>query len=202
MAGLSAGEPAFVVTLTEQFPLLKCFFRFDDDILEGQVVTVDMLKRSLSLGRGAACVFAPKRASKDRDLLLKEPDYVYPAVVNLAYGFMVGTQVWACLVWLLGTAVVFFLARVLNGDATYGGTLSITGYCSSPLLLLTFLSNLPHSGFLGYALRSTLKTACVCWGAYGAATVLVPPHLSNRRLLVLYPIVLFFLYMMSLCRAL
>ena len=175
-------------------------FEYDNDMLEGETVDLDIFLGAISFGKGAMCVFAPKAASAQRESMLNKPDYLYPALCILLYGYFVQNQIWSFLVWLGGGFVVFFLTRVLNGDATFVGTLSITGYCTAPLLVMSLLLwFLPHSFFLSLV-RFVVKFVCLAWSSYGAATVLVPPHLSNRRLLVLYPIVLFFMYLISLHR--
>ena len=99
-------------------------------------------------------------------------------------------------------APLSFLQRVLNGDNSFGGTLSITGYCTLPLVIMSIVLNMLKELLrLVFLVRFTLKAWCLGWASYGGSTVLVSCNeLKKRKLLVLYPLVLFNLYIISLCR--
>lgn len=182
---------------------LHFLFRRERDVLEGQTISnLEAVWKYVSFGRGLQCIFFPQSAKKERELMLRHPDFWYPAFILIAYGIMVGTVVWPCIVWLLGGSVVFFLQRVLNGDNSFGGTLSITGYCTLPLVIMSIMLNMIKGGFFDWFLvRFILKASCLAWASYGGSTVLVSCNeLKQRKLLVLYPLVLFNLYVISLCR--
>ena len=182
---------------------LEFLFQKDQDILEGhEIKDVETLLKNMSLGKGIQCVFAPQKAIKKRRLLLTQPDYWYPAFIVLLYGWSVGTAVWSCIVWLFGSSIVFFLQRVLNGDNSFATTLSITGYCILPLVMMSLTLVFFKDGFLDwFFIRFIWKAICLAWSSYGGSTVLLSCHeLKKRKLLVLYPLVLFNLYVISLCR--
>ncbi len=107
----STQMPPFVANVIPS--RLEFLFQKDQDILEGhEIKDVETLLKNMSLGKGIQCVFAPQKAIKKRRLLLTQPDYWYPAFIVLLYGWSVGTAVWSCIVWLFGSAIVFFLQRV------------------------------------------------------------------------------------------
>ena len=195
MAAIAPHSSSFVSDVVPSN--LQFLFQKDRDILEGQEITnVDTLWKYLSFGRGLKCVFMPQEAIKERKLLITEPDYWYPAFIVIVYGVIVGTVVWPFIVWIFGGSIVFFLQRVLNGDNSFGGTLSITGYCILPLVIMSFTRWIDWS-----LIRFICKAIALAWSSYGGSTVLLSCHqLKKRKLLVLYPLVLFNLYVLSLCR--
>ena len=103
-------EPSYVTSFKEKYGMER-LFEFDDDILEGESIDLDALLNAVSFGKGGMCVFAPKVASTHRGAMLNKPDYLYPALCILIYGYFVQNQIWSFMVWLGGGFVVFFLAQ-------------------------------------------------------------------------------------------
>ena len=94
LLSVSRDEPGYVTTLKETFNLGR-LFEYSDDILEGERIDLDTFLSSISFGRGAKCVFSPNKASKERKKMLTEPDYLYPTLCILLYGYFVQNQIWS-----------------------------------------------------------------------------------------------------------
>ena len=131
----------------------------------------------------------------------RPPDFWGPLLVTCVYAMLLcwgnsGVVFWLAVTWFLGSFVIFFLARVLGGDVTYGYVLATTGYTTLPLIVTVLLLDFVFGGVWGVALA--VKLLGVLWASSGAASLLVTRKLANRRILLLYPILLFNIYLMSL----
>ena len=98
-------------------------------------------------------------------------------------------------IWVGGSCVCFFLARVLGADITLSHTLSSLGYCVLPLVLaqLLMLVALGPVGPLSLAARA----ACFSWATFSASRWLHTADLARKQLLLLYPISLYMFFLMA-----
>ena len=103
---------------------------------------------------------------------------------------------WILSIWAVGGSLVFFLARVLGADVTLTHTLGALGYCVLPLVLsrLLLLICIGNVGGLSLALR----TLCTLWATFSASAWLQTKDLARRRVLIVYPILLYFFFLTSL----
>jgi hypothetical protein len=84
------------------------------------------------------CILFPFKF--DRSVLMSSPDFWGPLAVVLLYAFLLiwgQFQVvsWVLTIWLLGSFLVFILARVLGAEVTYSQSLGVIGYSILPLTL-------------------------------------------------------------------
>ena len=75
-------------------------------------------------------------------------------------------------------------------------TLGILGYCLLPIIIVSAIAAaVPASTpYLAPAVRA----AGVVWASYSAGTLLVSESLKTRRVLLLYPVFLLYVYFVSL----
>ena len=99
---------------------------------------------------------------------------------------------WILTIWAAGSGLVFFLARVLGADLTLSHTLCALGYCVLPLVLSRLM--LLIVGSAG-AVSIGLRAVCTLWATYSAASWLETEELARKRVLLIYPILLYFFFL-------
>lgn len=103
---------------------------------------------------------------------ISEPDFWGPFFMVLAYALIImwgQAQVvpWIMMIWLAGSFIVFFLARVLGSEASYASILSITGYSVLPLALASgALLILRPTHWLEFCLKVCCPLCLPCTGAH------------------------------------
>lgn len=128
-------------------------------------------------------------------------------------------------IWLFGSGMIFVLARVLGGDVNYSQCLGVIGYSVLPLVLIGLLLPVTHSlpflhsfikvsrspispshshsplldtGKFLIALNVLLQLVGVAWSTYSAGSLLCVQELQHKKVLLLYPLCLLFIYLFSL----
>ena len=123
-------------------------------------------------------------------------DFWGPVGAQLLYAALVvwgqlSVVSWILSIWLVGSAVVFFLARVLGADVTFSHTLSSLGYCVLPLSISRCLMLLTGSeGPVSLIIRGV----CTAWATYSASMWLSTKDLERKQALLVYPIALYMIY--------
>ena len=152
------------------------------------------------IGYKIRCVLLPFRM--DNQVLLTNPDFWGPFFVVLAYAMVslwgnLAVLSWILTLWGTGSGLIFVIARSLGGDVTYGQVLGVLGYSLIPLILMVAAE--PVLAWTGYPLAFVLGRAfAVVWAAYSAGSLLVTESLASRRFLLMYPILLIYIYFVSL----
>ena len=131
----------------------------------------------------------------------RPPDFWGPLLVTCFYAMLLcwsntGVVFWLVVTWFLGSFVIFFLTRVLGGEVSYSYVLATTGYTMLPLCVTVLLLDFVLGSV--WLVAFLVKVLGVLWASSGAASLLVTRKLANRRILLLYPILLFNIYLMSL----
>ena len=100
---------------------------------------------------------------------------------------------WVLTIWLGGSMLITFLARVLGADVTFSHTLSSLGYCVMPLVVsrLLLIVVLGPVGVLSLGARAV----CVGWATFSAGQWLQTRDLERKRILLVYPILLYMLFL-------
>jgi len=151
------------------------------------------------IGYKVRCVLFPYKI--DREVLVSSPDFWGPLAVVVTYAMLLmwgqlGVVSWVITMWLVGSFLVFLLARVLGAEITYSQTLGVIGYSLLPLTLtVCFLATpLPLPAWL----HAAFKILATFWSALSAESVLVTPEITNKRILLAYPICLLYIYFVGL----
>jgi len=101
--------------------------------------------------------------------------------------------------WLFGSILIFFLARLLGKEVTFNQTLGLIGYCLLPLLVVVFVLNL--IGETSWV-SSLLKIGGTVWSSFSAGSLLSldTPSLKyyQKQIMLTYPILLLYIYFISL----
>jgi hypothetical protein len=124
---------------------------------------------------------------------------------------------WILCLWVFGSCIIFFLTRVLGADVTLAHTLGSLGYNCVPLPAsppkppplsptLRALAVLPLviSRVVLLAVGSTsaasllLRALCTAWATFSASRWLLTPDLVRKRLLLVYPLGLYFYFFVAL----
>ncbi|XP_071962390.1 protein YIPF4-like [Antedon mediterranea] len=128
------------------------------------------------------------------------PDFWGPLLVVLCFSLIsvygqFRVVSWIITIWVIGSLVVFLLARVLGGEVNYSQCLGVIGYSLLPMtftgLLVPFLSSLHYLAII-------IKFSGVAWSSYSAGCLLVQDDLKTKKPLLLYPILLLYIYFLSL----
>ncbi|ELU10596.1 hypothetical protein CAPTEDRAFT_215340 [Capitella teleta] len=136
----------------------------------------------------------------DSKIIRDNPDFWGPLVVVLLYSLVsiygqFRVVSWILTIWIFGSALVFLLARVLGGEVYYAQCLGVIGYCLLPLtiiaLILPLFSQMHYVGLF-------FKLLGVVWATYSASSLLCVEELRQKRTLLLYPILLLYIYFLSL----
>jgi hypothetical protein len=144
------------------------------------------------------CVLLPFKF--ERSILLSNPDFWGPMAVVVAYALLLiwgqlSVVSWVMTMWLIGSFLIFLLARVLGAEVTYAQSLGVIGYSLIPLVLgalLLFLFPAAH----WFAIL--LKILVTLWAAFSAGTLLSKDKFSQKQLMLSYPILLLYIYFISL----
>lgn len=147
------------------------------------------------------CVLLPHPAlGFDQSVLKKSPDFWGPLAVVLLFSLVslygqAHVVSWIITMWFVGSFMIFLLARVLGADVTFSMSLGIIGYSLLPLtvtaFILSFTNDLPLLSLL-------LRTIGVLWASFSAATLLATEELKHKKVLIVYPIFLLYIYFLSL----
>ncbi|EDO31572.1 predicted protein [Nematostella vectensis] len=135
-----------------------------------------------------------------RDVLRDSPDFWGPLLIVILYAILAlygqfRVVSWIITIWVLGSLIVFLLARVLGGEVTYSQCLGVIGYSLIPLVLTALALPLVHYfPMLGFC----IKAIGVVWASYSAGSLLIHEDLRSKRPLLLYPILLLYIYFFSL----
>ncbi|EDV24062.1 uncharacterized protein TRIADDRAFT_26225 [Trichoplax adhaerens] len=135
-----------------------------------------------------------------KKIIRDNPDFWGPLLVVLifsAFSLYGQLQVisWIITVWIIGSLVIFLLARVLGGEVNYSTCLGIIGYSLLPLAVTATV--IPVVRFSRY-LTLAVEVLGVIWASYSAGSLLVDEDLSKKRLLLFYPTFLLYIYFLSL----
>ncbi|KAL6080531.1 Protein yipf4 [Balamuthia mandrillaris] len=149
------------------------------------------------------CVLFPLKFN--RSILLSSPDFWGPMAVVLGYSLMIlwgqfAVVSWVLTMWIFGSFLIFFLARVLGGDVSYAQTLGVIGYSLLPLLLTVVLLVLTSWVFgpEGFVLFVLIKMLGTVWSSFSASSLLTTDSLSKKQLMLAYPVFLLYIYFISL----
>ncbi|XP_033112233.1 protein YIPF4-like [Anneissia japonica] len=135
-----------------------------------------------------------------RQIVRDSPDFWGPLLVVLCFSLIsvygqFRVVSWIITIWITGSLIIFLLARVLGGEVNYSQCLGVIGYSLLPMIftgsLLPFISSLHY-------LALFVKFFGVAWSSYSAGCLLVQDELKNRKPLLLYPILLLYIYFLSL----
>jgi len=133
-------------------------------------------------------------------LVRDSPDFWGPLFIVLAYALVslygqMKVVSWILTIWFVGSYIIFFLARALGGEVSFGQCLGVIGYCLLPLVLSAFVLPFTNSVHL---ISLVLKIFSVSWSVYSAGNLLCDDKLQQKKLLLLYPIFLLYIYFFSL----
>ncbi|RIB13671.1 Yip1 domain-containing protein [Gigaspora rosea] len=99
---------------------------------------------------------------------------------------MVFTSVFT-IVWF-GSAIVTINAKLLGGTVSFFQSVCVLGYCIFPLVIAAFIAIFVKKVYI----RLPLVVLAFLWSSWASVNFLSSSHLSNRRLLAVYPLFLFY----------
>jgi len=144
------------------------------------------------------CVLIPFRI--DRSVILSSPDFWGPLAVVMCYALLLlwgqlHVVSWILTVWLFGSFFIFLLARLLGGEVTYSQSLGVIGYSLIPLDIIALFLMLSDGVYLTFF----LKVFGTVWASFSAGSLLINTEkLSQKRVMLFYPVLLLYIYFMSL----
>ncbi|CAL1578490.1 unnamed protein product [Knipowitschia caucasica] len=147
------------------------------------------------------CVLMPMPSlGYNRQVVRDNPDFWGPLAVVLLFSMIsiygqFRVVSWIITIWIVGSLIIFILARVLGGEVSFGQVLGVIGYSLLPLIAIT-----PLLLFIGglELLAVVVKLSGVFWAAYSAASLLVGDEFKTKKPLLIYPIFLLYIYFLSL----
>ena len=93
-----------------------------------------------------------------------------------------------CIIWL-GCGFITINAKLLKGHVSFWQALSVLGYCVFPLLIASFMllfwSNIIY--------RLVTVSVATIWSSWATVAFFADMALDNKRPLVVYPVLLFYL---------
>eukprot|EP01089_Gocevia_fonbrunei_P016690 TRINITY_DN5238_c0_g2_i1.p1 TRINITY_DN5238_c0_g2~~TRINITY_DN5238_c0_g2_i1.p1 ORF type:complete len:243 (+),score=18.47 TRINITY_DN5238_c0_g2_i1:44-772(+) len=143
--------------------------------------------------------YLPSSPTDDNVALLRTPDFWGPLLTVLVYCFILFIQhpssfSWILSIWLFGSFILFCLNRVLGGESSYSVTLGLVGYSLIPLIIAELVDMvIPF-----YFLAQVFKWIGCTWAVFGVCRVLGMELQGERRFMMAYPVVLLFVYFVSL----
>jgi protein YIPF4 len=147
------------------------------------------------------CVLFPMpQLGYNRQIVRENTDFWGPLLVVLFYSLIslygqFGVVSWILTIWIFGSLLIFLLARVLGGEVNYSQCLGVIGYSLLPLIILALILPALHS--MHYT-NLLVKVFGVIWATYSAGSLLCGQELQQKKVLLLYPILLLYIYFLSL----
>lgn len=147
------------------------------------------------------CVLFPlPQLGYNRQIVRENADFWGPLLVVLLYSLVslygqFRVVSWILTIWICGSLLIFLLARVLGGEVNYSQCLGVIGYSLLPLVILAII--LPAVHHLHFT-SLLLKIFGVIWATYSAGSLLCGQELQQKKVLLLYPILLLYIYFLSL----
>ncbi|CAF1072441.1 unnamed protein product [Rotaria sordida] len=96
---------------------------------------------------------------------------------------------------LIGSIAITINSQLLGGKISFFQSICVLGYCLLPLLISAFINNflfyLPYKSIL-HIIRFLIVMIAFTWTMYASICFLGQTQHPNRRILVLYPIFLFY----------
>ncbi|CAG8690958.1 20990_t:CDS:2, partial [Gigaspora rosea] len=108
------------------------------------------------------------------------------AIARKDQEIMVFTSVFT-IVWF-GSAIVTINAKLLGGTVSFFQSVCVLGYCIFPLVIAAFIAIFVKKVYI----RLPLVVLAFLWSSWASVNFLSSSHLSNRRLLAVYPLFLFY----------
>eukprot|EP01135_Chromosphaera_perkinsii_P000589 Nk52_evm10s128 gene=Nk52_evmTU10s128 len=146
------------------------------------------------------CVLFPLPQLGFQNKVVREnPDFWGPLLVVLVYALVslygqFKVVSWILTMWIFGSLIIFVLARVLGGEVSYAQSLGVIGYSLLPLIIVGMILPLVGASIISHL----LKGFGVIWASYSAGSLLVTDELSHKKILLVYPIFLLYIYFFSL----
>ncbi|VDM40600.1 unnamed protein product [Toxocara canis] len=195
---LSGGGPAAKFLESRGFGWL---LEVDDDDEEQKPLLEELDIDITDIYYKVRCVLLPLPYFRLKLSIVREsPDFWGPLMVVMAYALLslygqFSVLSWILTIWFMGSFFVFFLARALGGEVSYGQVLGVVGYCLIPLVTVGLFIPL-ISRF--HILAVGLGCFGVLWSVYSAGILLCVEELQEKRTLLLYPVFLLYVYFFSL----
>ena len=144
----------------------------------------------------ARCALRPPKGG-----LGQTQDFWGPLSVVLTYASLLvwgnmAALSWILCLWVFGSFIIFFLVRVLGADVTLAHTLGSLGYNLLPLVIsrVALLAAVGSTGAASIGVR----VACTAWATFSASGWLFTADLASKRLLMVYPLGLYFYFFVAL----
>jgi len=142
----------------------------------------------------------------DKVKLVQNPDFWGPLAVVCAYAFiLLWGQIkapvvsWVVTIWFFGSLIIFILGRALGSEITFSSSLGVIGYSLLPISLTVILLGLTSFEADGHEYVGWLvRILGTCWSTFSASTLLSTQELGSKRILFVYPVLLLFIYFMSM----
>jgi hypothetical protein len=113
----------------------------------------------------------------------------------LVWGNMAALS-WILCLWVFGSSIIYFLVRVLGADVTLAHTLGSLGYNLLPLVIsrVALLTTVGSTN----AASIVIRALCTAWATFSASRWLFTADLASKRLLMVYPLGLYFYFFVAL----
>eukprot|EP01091_Cochliopodium_minus_P010733 TRINITY_DN2914_c0_g1_i1.p1 TRINITY_DN2914_c0_g1~~TRINITY_DN2914_c0_g1_i1.p1 ORF type:complete len:237 (+),score=67.89 TRINITY_DN2914_c0_g1_i1:125-835(+) len=178
---------------------LGWLFEFEEENEENQESLVEELDIDIKeIVYKLKCVMMPLKL--DSKKFEETPDFWGPIFVVLTYAFLlVWGQLkvlsWIIWVWLLGSLFIFFLGKMIGSlkisfSKVFGGI----GYSMVPLILGVAISMMLAK--MKYVIF--VKLVSVFWSTFSASSMIQMDQVERKKVLLVYPIFLLFLYLISM----
>lgn len=101
---------------------------------------------------------------------------------------------WVFFVWAFGSSIVSAILNLLGRSISFETVVCVLGYSTVPLTLC-----LPILGIVRFSAFHTLVRACGCvLSAVSSGSSLVTPQLENKRILIVFPVMMYYVFLLSL----
>ncbi|XP_077998483.1 protein YIPF4-like [Glandiceps talaboti] len=147
------------------------------------------------------CVLFPcPQLGYQHKLVRENPDFWGPLLVVILFSLVsvygqFRVVSWIITIWILGSLVIFILARVLGGEVSYSQCLGVIGYSLLPLIVTATVMPLVYAF---HYLCLVVQCLGIFWAAYSASSLLISEELQSKKPLLIYPVFLLYVYFFSL----
>ena len=124
-------------------------------------------------------------------------------MLNADHGMQMSVMSWVFTLWIVGSLLLFLLARVLGSDVSFSQSVGVIGYSVLPLVIcvicLLVLSLVVPSSLVPQSIvRGVVYVSSAAWSTYSAGSLLGCDLPFGKRVMLMYPLLLLFGYFVGL----
>jgi uncharacterized membrane protein YfcA len=106
------------------------------------------------------------------------------------------------MIWIIGSYLIWLLSGLLDNDRSFSFVTSIIGFGVIPLIfpiiILFFIKFLNNDEKIISNINFFIKFVSILWSSYSCSKYIIKKNNEKKKLMIMYPIFLLFIYLISI----